>query len=116
MKNLTFRLHTTNLRALAFFKMLGADMQLTDVRPSWADRTDNGVDFDMVQVTLDPALQNYLHCYSGVDVTGFLAYFRLASPRSRRDAARAMARNRAAWDALAQDLLALLVVARQATA
>ena len=116
MTNLTFRLHTTNLRALAFFRMLGADMQLTDVRPSWADRTDNGVNFDMVRVTLSPSLQRYLHCFSGVDVTGFLAYFRLASPRSKRDAARAIARNRAAWDALGPDLLVLLGLAQQAKA
>jgi hypothetical protein len=116
MNNVSFRLHTSNLRALAFFRMLGADMQLTDVRPSWADATDRGVDFDMVRVTLTPQLQSYLHCHSGVDVTGFLAYFRLASPRSKRDAARALRRNKAAWDALAMDLLVLLGLAQKAKA
>ena len=116
MNNVSFRLHTSNVRALAFFKMLGADMQTTWVRPSWADATDDNVEFDMVRVTLSPSLQRYLHCYSNVDVTGFLYYFRLASPRSKRDAARAIARNRAAWDALAMDLLVLLGLARQAKA
>jgi hypothetical protein len=112
MKNLYFHIHTTNIRAQSFFRMLGAKMETNYIRPSWADSTDHGVEFDMVRVTLTPALQAYLHCYSNVDITGFLYYFKLVkNPRSRRDAMRAIARNRKAWDALGTDLLPLLTVA-----
>jgi hypothetical protein len=113
MKNLSFRIHESRTLAIAFFRMLGADVKTTYVRPSWADSTDEGVEFPMVQVTLTPQLQSYLHCKSGVDVTGFLYRFGLVrNSRSRRDLARALRRNAQAWDALEPELMPLLHAAR----